>query len=134
MFEKLGAFWNLFRRGQEVSDPALWKAKQVTGNMMGAVILALVAVAKGFGYELPMDNETALLIGGGFVAIGNVVLTIITSKRAGLPLKEPQPFSESNNPFPPLMQDAQNVQPAVRPVDAALIAEALEALRKDRNR
>lgn len=82
--EKLMSFFSLFRKGSEVADPTKWKKHQVSANMVGGVILAIVAVARSYGYKLPIDDATALTIGGGIVAIVNVVLTVVTSTKAGL--------------------------------------------------
>lgn len=94
---KLFALLALFRKGAEISDVEKWKSHQISGNVFGGFILALVAVLKVFGYELPVDEDTALLIGGGIVALVNVLLTAATSKRAGiLPAKaEPSGASDS---------------------------------------
>jgi hypothetical protein len=78
------ALFGLLRKGAEVADVEKWKARQITANILGGVIVALVAVLKGFGYELPMDDEAAYSIAGGVIATVNVVLTAVTSKRAGL--------------------------------------------------
>jgi hypothetical protein len=87
MFHKLKAGYEVLQRGKEVSDPALWKAGQITGNAVGGLILALVALAGAFGYELPVDNEDALIIGGAIVSIFNIVLTMVTTKKIGLRAK-----------------------------------------------
>lgn len=85
MIEKIKAGLTVMRVGQEVANPAAWKLGQVTGNAVGALILALVALLKAFGYELPIDENTALLIGGGIVAVFNVMFTVATTKKVGLP-------------------------------------------------
>lgn len=72
-------------QGEAVADPAKWKARQITGTMLGAAIIAAVHFAKAFGYDLPIDNATANTIGGGVIAAFNVVLTVTTSRHAGLP-------------------------------------------------
>jgi hypothetical protein len=87
MFKKLTALMGLMRKGSEIADVEKWKARQVTGNMLGGFILAVVAMLKAFDVEMPVDEETALMLGGGIVAVFNSLLTVITSKRAGLPNK-----------------------------------------------
>lgn len=84
MMDKLMALFGLLRKGAEVADAEKWKAHQITGNMIGGVLLAAVFAAKAYGYDLPMDEESAVALGGGIVAGFNVVFTAITSKRAGL--------------------------------------------------
>lgn len=89
MFDKMRAFWSLFQKGKEVTNAEMWKNGQVTGNMVGGFIIAAVSVAKGLGYDLPINEAAAYAIGGGVVAIANIVLTVITSKKVGLPTSEP---------------------------------------------
>lgn len=84
MFAKLGALWALFRKGEEVSDPEKWKSRQITGTMLAGLLLAIIHLAKTFGYDIPMDEDTASTIGVGVIAAANVVLTMVTSKKAGL--------------------------------------------------
>ena len=84
---KLSALWGVFRKGDAVSNPAAWKAGQITATMLGALVLALVNLGKAFGYELPIDADGANAIGGGVLVIVNCVLTITTSKTVGLPAK-----------------------------------------------
>lgn len=96
MFGKIGALWDLFRKGSEIADADKWKRRQITGTALAGVILALCYVGKTFGYEVPMDMDTATAIGGGVVAIVNVVLTIVTTRKVGLP---PRPEAD-NGPRP----------------------------------
>ena len=88
MFSKLSAFWNLLKVGQEVSNAEFWKKAQSVGQpTIAALLMAIVALTKGTPYEIPLDNETSLLIGGSIFAIVNWILTVITSKKVGLPAK-----------------------------------------------
>lgn len=82
---KFFALMALLRKGSEISEVEKWKQRQITANMVGGLILAIVAALKAFGYELPVEDDVAYSIGGGIVAVVNVVLTAVTSKRAGLP-------------------------------------------------
>lgn len=84
---KIAALWALFRQGQSVADPKLWKQRQITATALGAVLLAVVAVLKAFGVDIPLDTETAVAIGGGVIAVVNVVLTLVTTDKVGLPPK-----------------------------------------------
>lgn len=80
---KLYAFLNLFRKGVAVSQPELWKQRQVTATVLGSVIMAVVGVANAYGYNLPIDNETALAIAGGVLGVVNTILTLTTSDKVG---------------------------------------------------
>lgn len=84
IMSKLWALLALFKKGNAVANPALWRAGQVTGNMLGALILAIVQTAKVFGYELPVDTATAYAVGGGIVSITNAIVTVVTSKHVGV--------------------------------------------------
>lgn len=112
MFEKISAGWNLLRKGEEVSNVEAWKTGHVTANAVAGVLVAAVALLKAFGYSLPIDDDTALTIGGGIVAVVNVVLTCITSKRAGiLPARQ--------SPVQDVQSGDQPQTPPVQPVDAS---------------
>lgn len=82
---KIAAVWALFRQGEAVADPAKWKMRQVTGTMLAGVILAMVNLAKAFGYDIPIDTDMANLLGAGLLAGVNVVLTVTTTDKIGLP-------------------------------------------------
>lgn len=87
MFEKLKSLYDLFRKGQELANAESWKNHQIKANVLGGFILAVIALIKVFGYELPVDENTAMSVAGGIIAIVNVILTVITSKKVGLPAK-----------------------------------------------
>jgi len=84
MFDKIKAFVNLFRKGSEVANVEAWKTGQITGTIFGGLILALVNLAQIYGWALPIDVDSANAIGGGIVAVVNILLTAATSKRAGI--------------------------------------------------
>lgn len=83
--EKLSALLALFRKGVEVSDPTKWREMQVTVNALGAALLALVEVLRAFGIVVPITEAQSLALGGGVIAVVNIVLTIIASRDVGLP-------------------------------------------------
>lgn len=84
MLAKLSAIWKLFKAGEAVANPKLWKTHQVSITMLGGLIIAAVQLAKTFGYELPIDENTAQVIAGGVLAVVNVIFTITTSKHIGI--------------------------------------------------
>ncbi|MCL2829442.1 MAG: hypothetical protein FWD77_01740 [Betaproteobacteria bacterium] len=85
MLQKILALFALFRAGNEVADPAKWKSHQITANLLGGVIIAAANVAAVFGHVLPIDQDAANVLAAGVLAVVNVVLTLITSARIGLP-------------------------------------------------
>lgn len=82
--EKIRALWSLFQLGRSVADPAKWKAHQVSANAAAAVLLAIVALLRSFGVHFPISDDQALSIGGGVVALANVVLTVISTDKIGI--------------------------------------------------
>jgi len=84
MFEKLGAFLRVLRVGNEVVDPDKWMKRQANGNKVGLFILALLGLAKAYGYNFPMSDDNALILGGAIVSIWNIVLTTVSTHETGL--------------------------------------------------
>lgn len=80
---KLMVLFDLFRKGVSVSDPTLWKTRQIKSTVLAAFILAVINVAAVFGYSIPIDTETANLIAAGIIALVNTVLTITTTNKIG---------------------------------------------------
>lgn len=84
MFSKMKAIWAVFQAGKSVANPALWKAHQVSVTMIAGLLIALVQLAKMFGYEIPLDSDAATAIAGGLLAAVNVVLTIVSTDKIGI--------------------------------------------------
>ena len=82
---KLAAIFRLFRKGSEVADVEKWKSRQITANMLVALLASVVAVARAFGVAVDIADADLAAIAGGVFAAGNVIVTAVTSKRAGLP-------------------------------------------------
>ena len=82
---KLLALFRLFRKGSEVSNVEAWKTGQITANTIVALLAAVVAVARAFGVAVDIADADLAAIAGGVFAAGNVIVTAVTSKRAGLP-------------------------------------------------
>jgi hypothetical protein len=100
MFNRLKLFYGLFKQGQQVSNPEFWhKGQAVVQPVIAALIIALVALARSFGYELPIPDDLAFSIAGAIFFAVNSVLTIIASKHIGLPattVREAEPPVRSN--------------------------------------
>lgn len=108
--DKIFAFINLFRKGNEVANVEKWKKRQIDANYLAGFLLALFGVFKVLGWELPITDEAALTIAGGILAAVNVGLTAVTSKRAGLlPEKPEQPPEQP--PTPPVEPRYDDVSP-----------------------
>jgi hypothetical protein len=134
---KIMALWGLFHKGSEIANVEKWKQHQVSGTMIGAALVALIQVANAFGLNLPgVDSETATTIGAGIVAGFNIILTIITSKRAGFSVASEPVGASLPTPVEPEapQQPVQAVnQPNVADITKYL-ADAHAALAADRGR
>ena len=82
---KLWALFDLFRKGSVVTDPALWKQRQITATVLLPLLASLVAASKAFGYDLPLTDADLAQLVGGLVVVINLVLTLATSDKVGLP-------------------------------------------------
>lgn len=82
---KVIALWRVFRKGEAVANPALWKTGQITVTMVAVLLVAAVQAAASFGFEVHADENQITAVAGGVVALVNVLLTVATSKTVGLP-------------------------------------------------
>lgn len=85
--KKLFAFLAVMRRGAVVSDPALWKNRSGLAIAIAGLTAALVQLAKAYGHELPLDEDSITAIAGGIAAVVGVWCTYATSDKVGLPPK-----------------------------------------------
>ena len=91
---KLIALLDLFRKGGAVADPALWKSRQIKATLLLPVFGALIAVLRAFGVEVPLDDTQITQLVTGLVVLLNLLLTVSTTDKVGLPAKpEPDPPS-----------------------------------------
>lgn len=103
---KLKAIFALFRQGSTVADPKLWKERQITGTVLAGFILAVVHVLSAFGVAVPVDIDIANAIAAGVIAVVNVILTITTTDKIGLPSKqEDLPEINPDSILPEIKQD-----------------------------
>jgi hypothetical protein len=75
------------RAGVELKNAETWKNRQLTINLITAILMAIVGIADAFGYKLPITEEIAnSLAAGVWAAIGmfNVWATAATTTRVGL--------------------------------------------------
>ena len=84
---KLLALLDLFRKGNAVADPALWKSRQIKATLLLPVFGALVAVLRAFGLEVPLDDTQITQLVTGLVVVINLLLTYSTTDKVGLPAK-----------------------------------------------
>ena len=94
---KLLALLDLFRKGNAVADPALWKSRQIAATLLLPTFGALIAVLRAFGLEVPLDDTQITQLVTGLVVLLNLVLTLTSSDKVGLPAK---PDSNPPSRFP----------------------------------
>lgn len=94
---KLLALLDLFRKGNAVADPALWKSRQIKATLLLPTFGALVAVLRAFGLEVPLDDTQITQLVTGLVVLLNLLLTLTTTDKVGLPAK---PDSDPPSRFP----------------------------------
>ena len=108
---KLLDLLDLFRKGAAVSEPALWKNRSALIMALTALILTGCRVAKGFGYDIPINEADAASIAAGVAVVVGLFSTYATSNKVGLlPAKPVQ-----TDPLPALEPDSAGVdggQPA----------------------
>jgi hypothetical protein len=83
--EKLLSLLDLFRKGNSVADPVLWKVGGISAMVLVPLVLALDRVATAFGFPLGISTEAASDIAAGLVALVGVVSHIVSSDKIGLP-------------------------------------------------
>ena len=106
---KILDFLDLFRKGAAVSDPKLWKDRTALTLALTGVILAIVKVAGGLGYAIPIsETEAATLAAAVAIAVG-LFGNYATSAKVGLLPPKVQPVS-----FPEVPKPAE---PDASPVD-----------------
>jgi len=80
-------FFELFKEGKEVADPATWKNRTIATNVILALLGTLLGLGKAFGFNVELDSDTTQNLAAGIVAIVtafNAVMHTITSARVGV--------------------------------------------------
>lgn len=100
MFKAFTAWLQLFRVGKIAANPEAWKKGQITVGILVSILTAALAVAKGYGYDLPMSNEDLVTVASFIlfvIGLFDITATTVSTKKVGLPAKdEPEPESELN--------------------------------------
>jgi hypothetical protein len=84
MIRHLVSAVNVLRKGESVMDPVLWKNRTAATLAVAALIMALASFAKGFGYDLGVDNDLAMALAGGIAAAVGLYSNYATSKSVGI--------------------------------------------------
>jgi hypothetical protein len=88
MIKQFSAFFEAFKAGKELTNAATWKNRQIAAGALTGLLGAAVVIAKGFGYDIDVDQATVEALAGGITAlyaVFNVVLVATTSAKVGLP-------------------------------------------------
>ena len=83
--KRLIALLELFRVGKMVADPLKWKRRQITATMLIPVISAVLDLSRTYGYDIPLDHDQIVTLSTLLLMVVNIVLTVITSVRVGIP-------------------------------------------------
>jgi hypothetical protein len=87
LIDSIKSFFELFKEGKEVANPATWKNRTIATNVMLAFIGTSLGLAKAFGYPLNLDNDTIQNLAAGVVAVVatvNAIMHVVTSARVGV--------------------------------------------------
>ena len=82
--QKLLALWSVFKVGESVANPTLWKTGAITVTLLSPLILKLGDLSQVLGFALPVTEQQAGMIAGGIVAITNIVVHLVANKDMGV--------------------------------------------------
>ena len=88
MIDEFKAFFVAFQKGKQLASSATWKNRTIATNALVAFLGAVLLIAKGFGYDIHLDQDTLAALAGGIAAIVpvfNAIMHVITSAKVGLP-------------------------------------------------
>ncbi len=91
MIAKLKALLNLFRKGNRILEPGLWRNRAALVGYLTPLLIAVFATADAFGFDVDLDPDTLERASYGIAAIVPVfmaVVSTITSRGVGLPEKK----------------------------------------------
>lgn len=83
MFGKLTDALSVFRKGEAVANPAAWHDANSMGTTLAVFIVALLHLAKDFGYDLNIDLPTVDKVSIGIAAAVAWILNNIASPHGG---------------------------------------------------
>lgn len=82
----MNALLAVILKGVTVANPKAWQTGQVTGTVIGGLILAIINCAQSFGYVLPVTVDTAQAneIGAALLTLFNVGMSAASHSHIGL--------------------------------------------------
>lgn len=87
MINEYKAFLDAFKAGKAIKNAAQAKNWAILGNTIGTLLVALSVIARGFGYGIPVSDETMQQIGQGVFGVCllvNGIIHTVTSEKVGL--------------------------------------------------
>ena len=105
---KILDFFDLFRKGAAVSEPALWKNRSALTLALTALILTGCRVAGGFGYVLPITETDAASIATAIAVVVGLFSTYATSDKVGLLHPKPVQPDSPRDPVRPAAPRERN--------------------------
>jgi len=105
---KLLDLLDLLRKGSAVTDPKLWKDRAALTLALTGLIVVIVKVAKGFGYDLPINETDAGSIAAGFAVLVGLFSTYATSDKVGLLHPKPVQPDSQRDPVRPAAPRERN--------------------------
>lgn len=83
---------SVLRIGAEVKNPVFWKLIQVVGTVVFAIASVVTVSQNGICFNFHLSESESQLIGyavTGFVGLANIIISVVTTKKVGLPAKKP---------------------------------------------
>lgn len=109
---KILDFFDLFRKGAAVSEPALWKNRSALVLALTALILTGCRVAKGFGYDIAVTETDAATLATAIAVVVGLFSTFATSDKVGvLPPKLPTDSFPALDPAVPESEKPRSSEP-----------------------
>ena len=78
------AFFDVMRKGSAVADPALWRNRGALTGALAMLFMSAAALAKGFGYDIGIDHDTAMVLGGAVAFVVGLFTHVATTPTVGL--------------------------------------------------
>jgi len=88
MISEFRAFFAAFQQGKQLASSKTWKNRQIAAGALTSFLGAAIVIAKGFGYDLQIDQATLEAFAGGVAAVYgvfNAIIAATTSKTVGVP-------------------------------------------------
>lgn len=87
IFKLVNLLPDVLKKGQVVANPELWKKGQITSGVLTTFLTAVLALAKVFGYDIPLTDEQIAYIASGILStygMYNIVATVASTDKVGL--------------------------------------------------